>query len=184
MSGRAPDAGELLERVRILRLVEDGGAFAWEVLRTSWAAAELTGRRSNYSVHGVGAAGVSFIIRRQDISLVDAIEWRGHHCFVTNISDLGRLHLTVEAAQVQEVDCEYAPAGLTFPGVLTEKYLGHDQLDPMAINTMRYVLVTDKGVDMKPGKLVRVAGVDWPITVAHTLDPWHNEYELERTVDL
>ena len=46
------------------------------------------------------------------------------------------------------------------------------------------MLVTPKAIALTPGQLVEVDGTPWPVTLAHTLDLWHNEYELEREVDL
>ena len=67
---------------------------------------------------------------------------------------------------------------------MTEKYLGHEQREPYAANVLRHVLVTPKAIALTPGQLVEVDGTPWPVTLAHTLDLWHNEYELEREVDL
>lgn len=185
MAKHGPDAGALLERIKVLRLERSGNAWSWRTLRESWASAEWAGRRNNFSVHGVGAPGAKFLIRRQDITLADAIEWRGQSIFLSNIQEHGRLHLDVEGAWVDFVGCEYLYGdGLTFPAVMTEKYLWHREGEPMDLNTLWHVLVTPKDVVLKPGRQVRVAGVDWPILVAHTLDKWHNEYEIERTVDL
>lgn len=178
------DAGALSERIEILALRQEGGSCAWETVRRSWARAELSNKRNNFSVHGIGASGVTFTIRRQELDLGCAIRWRGRHCFLTGIAPTDRLHLTVEAALVVVSSCEDRYSGVRFPGIMTEKYLGHQQLEPMAVNVLRHVLVTPKRVALMPGRLVDVDGTPWPIRVAHTLDPWKNEYEIERTVDL
>lgn len=178
------DAGSMDERIAVLELLQDGSTYQWSVLRRSWAKAELSTRKNVYSVHGIGATGVTFTMRRQGLTLGDAICWRGQHCMITAIRPRGFMHLTVEAALVVLSQCEYKYSGLKFPAVMTEKYLGHQQTEPQAINTYRNVLVTPKPIELTPGLLVEVDGKTWPIQTAHLLDPWKNEYEVERTVDL
>lgn len=179
------DAGELRERVAVLELKKAGETgWQWGPLRPSWAAAELSARKNIWSVHGIGATGVTFTMRRQSLSTENALLWRGRHCLITSVLPLGVNHLTVETALVVVSACEDKYTGTTFPGVVTERYLGYEQREPHAVNSLRYLLVTPKQVNLIPGRLVRVDGVDWPILLAHTLDPRHNEYEIERVVDL
>lgn len=179
------DAGALRERVTVLHLEKrDEHGWQWEPLRTSWGAAELSARKNVWSVHGIGATGVTFTVRRQALGTENALLWRGRHCLITSVLPLGVNHLTVEAALVVVSACEDKYTGTAFPGVMTERYLRHDQEEPQAVNTLRNLLVTPKCVELIPGRLVRVDGVDWPIKLAHTLDPRHNEYEIERVVDL
>ena len=137
-----------------------------------------------YSVHGLGAAGVSFTLRRQALDLDNALRWRGQHCLITAIRPLGRLYFTVEAALVVLSQCRDPKTGETFPAVMTEEYVRHEQLEPMATNEHRRVLVTPKAIQLRPGPLVEVDGVEWPILTPYELDPHKNEYVLERTVDL
>jgi hypothetical protein len=176
--------GRMDQRVIVLNLTREGQAYHWTVERLTWARAELTGKTNIYSVHGIGAAGVTFIMRRQPLNLGNALLWRGQHCFITRIAPCGRLHWTVEAALVVTSLCEDKYDNISFPAIMTEKYLAHQQLEPQAINTLHHVLVTPKDIQLTPGRLVEVDGISWPIQVAHTLDPWKNEYEIERTVDL
>ena len=179
------DAGDLRERLDVLELRGDGaGGWQWVRLRRTWAAAELSARKNVWSVHGIGATGVTLTVRRQTLGVENALLWRGRHCFITSVLPLGTNHLTVEAALVVVSACEDKYTGTAFPGIVTEQYLGHEQREPQAVNKLRHLLVTPKCVELRPGRLVTVAGTDWPITVAHTLDPRHNEYEIERTVDL
>ncbi len=67
---------------------------------------------------------------------------------------------------------------------MTEEYVRHQQQEPMATNEHRRVLVTPKAVRLRPGPLVEVDGVEWPVMAAYELDPHKNEYILEREVDL
>ena len=178
------DAGKLSERIELLRLVKGENEYRWELLRRSWASVELQQRRNNFSAHGIGAAGAELVLRRQELTLLDAIRWRGQHLFLTGIAPRGRNHLTVAAALVEVRACRDPESGLAFPGVVTEKYLGHRQEEPMAVNPMRHILITHPAIDLKPGRLVEVDGESWPITMSHRLDLWKAEYELEREVEL
>lgn len=179
------DAGKLDERVLVLALQETSEhVWRWVEIRKTWASVELSTRRNNWSAHGIGTTGVTLTVRRQDITLAHALQWRGQHCFITSVLPFGRNHLKVEAALVAVSECEDKVAGIKFPASMTEKYLGHEEREPYDANVLRHVLVTPKVIQLKPGRLVEVDGTPWPIRVAHTLDPWHNEYELEREVDL
>lgn len=178
------DAGKLSERVEILRLAKGENEYRWELLRWSWASVELQQKRNNFSTHGIGAADAELVLRRQDLTLPDAIRWRGQHLFLTGIVPRGRNHLTVTAALVEARSCRDPETGLAFPGVVTEKYLGHRQEEPMAVNPMRHILITHPEIVLLPGRLVEVDGEGWPVTMAHRLDPWKAEYELEREVEL
>lgn len=177
-------AGEMRDRPDVLELVQTESGWEWQKLRRTWATAEISTRKNIWSVHGIGATGVIFLMRRQALELEHALQWQGHHCFITAITPHGRGHIQVEAAIVEIKQCENKYEGLSFPAIMTEEYHRHEQLEPYAINTIRHVLVTPKCIKLQPGKLVRVDGDDWPILTAHTLDPYKNEYIIERTVDL
>lgn len=185
----AVEVGRLSERLEVLELRNEAQADApapaweWETARRTWAAYELATRPSVYSVHGLGAAGVRFILRRQGLSLDSALRWRGQHCLITAIRPLGRLYLTVDVALVVLSQCRNPRTGETFPAVMTEEYVRHQQLEPMATNEHRRVLVTHKAVRLRPGQLVEVDGVEWPVLTPYELDPHKNEYALERTVE-
>lgn len=183
------EVGRLSDRVEVLKLQnvsesDTPAAWAWAPVRRTWAETELMSRPNVYSVHGLGAAGVSFTLRRQPLDLGSALRWRGQHCLITAIRPLGRLYLTVEAALVVLSQCRDPKTGATFPAVITERYVGHQQMEPMAVNKHQRVLVTPKAVRLVPGKLVEVDGVPWPIATPYELDPHKNEYAIERTVDL
>lgn len=184
------EVGSLNERLEVLELRNTAQADAsapaweWETVRRTWASYELSTRPNVYSVHGIGAAGVTFIMRRQVFCLNSALLWRGQHCLITTIRPLGRLYLSVDAALVVLSRCRNLRTGETFPAVMTEEYVRHAQLEPMAINEHRRVLVTPKVVRLEPGPLVEVDGTEWPIMTAYELDPNKHEYVLERAVDL
>lgn len=184
------EVGSLNERMEVLELRNTAQADAsaptweWETVRRTWAAYELANRPNVYSVHGIGAAGVTFAMRRQVFSLNSALLWRGQHCLITAIRPLGRLYLSVDAALVVLSQCRDPRTGAQFPAVMTEEYVRHQQLEPMATNGHRRVLVTPKVVRLRPGPLLEVDGTEWPVVTAYELDPHKNEYVLERTEDL
>ena len=184
------EVGKLNDRISVLELQEgpsqEGGsrAWSWVCVHRSWAKTELSGKSNVYSIHGIGAKGAVFTLRRQPLGLDNALLWKGQHCLITSIRPLGRLYLTVEAALVALSSCEDRLAGVQFPAVLTERYLGHQQMEPMAVNVHQRVLVTPKAVTLTPGRLVEVDSISWPVRTAYDLDPHKNEFMLERTVDL
>lgn len=183
--GRLEERLEVLELVRTEKAEEDAASYyTWEAVRRTWGNVALTERKNVYSVHGIGSPGVEIILRRQPIGLDSALRWRGQHCLITGIRPRGRLYLTVQAALVELSACEDPRDGTRFPAVMTERYLGHEQQEPMAIDLHRRVLVTPKAVKLSPGPLVLVEGVEWPIITPYELDPHKNEYEIQRRVEL
>lgn len=178
------DAGQLRERPELLTLTQTDTGWEWTPTRKIWAAAELTTRKNLWSVHGIGATGVSFTLRRQTLTLGQALRWKGQHCFITSIAPFGRNHITVEAALVEISQCEDKYTGTMFPAAMTEEYRRHEQEEPYATNILRHVLVTPKCIELIPGRLVEVDGESWHILTAHLLDPNRNEYVIERVVDL
>lgn len=189
------EVGRLDERVEVLELVNMAAptppdeeqpppVWDWQTVRRTWGSVKLSERKNVYSVHGIGAAGVTVTLRRQPIGLDSALLWRGQHCLITAIRPLGRLYLSVEAALVELSLCRETETGAQFPAVMTEEYVQHQQLEPMAVNTHRRVLVTPKAVRLRPGPLVEVDGTPWPVLTPYELDPHKNEYILGRTVDL
>lgn len=189
------DAGILRDRVGVLRLQLDeiSNSYEWTRIRSIAAEAEVSGKSNLFSRVGIGARDVVFTVRhRDDLTCADALSWRGpagwEHCFITEITPLDRLFDRVRCARVRLVDCvaeaNHTPHGPEFPAVLTEKYVGHEQLEPLAVNVITYVLVTPKAVELKRGSIVEVGGVPYEVQVGHLLDEWKNEFEIVRTVDL
>ena len=181
-------AGLLNERVEVLELMEVQGVYTWEICRRTWAKATLTNKRNNYSVHGIGAAGITFLMRRQPLTLGHALRYKGMHCFITGILPADRGHLAVEAALVEVsacvADADEGPGGRQFPAILTEKYLKWEQPEYYSENRLTYVLVTPKAINLQRGGLVTVDGVQYEVQTAHSLDPWKQEYEIARREDL
>ena len=189
------DAGKLREPVRVLELRETGpGCWTWEPVRRTWARVELRPGVNLFSRVGIGARNAELVLRRQRLSLHNDLSWRGQHLFLTAVSARGRGHLDVSAALAapiavrvlarRQAEPDAAPEGTVFPAVLTEKYLGHAQGEPLAELELRMVLVTPKTIRLTAGGLVEAAGQVWAVRVPHELEPCQNEYEIVRGVDV
>jgi len=185
------DAREMNVRLEVLRLVHDesAGRWSWETWYKAWAAAEADARPNLFSSIGIGTRGVTFTMwRNPRLTLTQAIRWNGQFCFLTSVIPTDRLYCTVQAAIVNPVTCrmdvEQGETGDQFPGVLTEKYLGHEQRDPMAVSTSTLVLVVPKEITLAVGSLVRCDTKVYEVQIAHELDEWKNEYEITREADV
>lgn len=180
----------LKHRIQVLKLDcdSDTSDYAWVEERRTWAGAEQDTRINLFSSIGVGARGITFTVRRNSrLTLYNAFRWRGQFCFLTSIMDGDPGFHTVKAALCEPSECQKDadrnPAGCRFPGVLTEKYMGHEQLDPHAEVTGDFVLVTPKAVTLAPGSWVTVGDRYFLVRVPHELDPFKNEYEIQRKED-
>jgi len=180
----------LKDRLQILRLDYDAASntYAWAEERRTWASAEQDTQANLFSSVGVGARGVTFTIRKSlSLTLHNAFRWRGRHCFLTSIVDGDPGFQVVKAALCEVAECrqdaDKPSPGCLFPGVLTEKYVGHEQLDPHAEVTVDFVLVVPKPIVLAPGSWVTVNGAYFLVRCPHQLDPYKNEYEVRRKED-
>ncbi len=178
------------QRVTVLRLDYDPqtDTYAWKEDRRTWAAAKQDTGRNLFSTVGIGARGVTFTLRRnRRLTLFHAIRWRSWFCFLTAILDSDPGFVEIKAALCEPVECrkdaDQETPGCSFPGILTEKYAGHQQLDPQAEVTGDFVLVTPKTVALAPGSWVSADGVYYLVRVPHEQDACKNEYEVRRKVD-
>ena len=96
-------------------------------------------------------------------------------------------YLTVKAALCSPIVCQkdmdQDPAGFRFPGVLTEKYVGHDQPDLHSEVTTDYVMVVPKIIQLAPGSVVLAGEKHYRVRIPHLLDAYKNEYEIRRVED-
>lgn len=163
----ATTGSALKDRIQVLELGYDMcmNTFAWAKKRQIWAAAEQDTRSNLFSSVGVGARGVTFTIRRSPgLTLHNAFRWRGQFCFLTSIVDGDPGFQVVKAALCEPAKCQKDvdmnppedPPGCFFPGILTEKYVGHEQLDPHTVVTGDFVLVTPKIIRLAPNSWVIV----------------------------
>lgn len=158
------------------------------MVRKTWAGVEVTDRTNLFSKVGIGARDAALVLRRQGLDLHHALRWRGQHLFLTSLTETRRGWLDGKAALVEvervRLVPEGADAGVAFPGVVTEKYIRHDQEWPMSVNELCLVLVVPKPVVLRPGRLVEVRGALWEVLAPHELDPYKNEYEIGRRAEL
>lgn len=199
------NAGRLNQRLEVQELAEaEPGVWTWKTVRRTWAQVEQSTRRNLFSAVGIGARGAELILRWQELTLHNALLWGGRHLFLTAIRPEGRLHLRVEAALTEPVKClatrtedTVGPAGrpvpaetlrVTFPGILTEKYVRYEREETHAETDASYVLVTGKPIQLPEGTLVTVqegpAKAVCHVAARHVLDPYKNEYELMRGGDV
>ena len=193
------DAGDLSERLELLELREtEAGTWEWVGIGRLWAQVEVDGGKNLFSSVGIGARNAKLVLRTRPLTLHQALRWKEQHLFLTGITKLDRMHLSVQAALVEPVGClatrtedTVGEAGrpttaetmrLTFPGVLTEKYARYEREETHAEGETGYVLVTPKAITLKAGDLVTVQegpGKDvYHVTARHVLDPYKNEYEI------
>ena len=193
------DAGRLNKAVHVLELRETApGAWEWGPIRRTWTMLTLQTKKNLFSSVGIGARGAELILRRQPLTLHNALLWGEQHLFLSAILPEGRLHLRVQAALVEPVTClatrtedTVGEAGrpttaetmrMTFPGVLTEKYASYEREETHAENETSYVLVVPKAIQLKASDLVTVqegpAKAVYYVTICHVLDPYKNEYEI------
>lgn len=198
-------AGRLNQPLEVLELREtSAGLWKWVALRRAWAQVEQTDKTNLFSKVGVGARDAIIVIRRQALTPHNALRWRGRQLFLSAITDRDRNYLDVHAALVEPVVClatrtedTVGAAGrpvteetmrLTFPGVLTEKYVRYEREETHDESDVSYVLVTGKPIALHAGDLVTVqtgpaAGV-YHVTACHVLDEYKNEYEIARRGDV
>ena len=191
--------------VEVLKLEKDSsGNYAWKTVHRRWAAVELDTGRNLFSSVGIGARGATVTLRHDpELSLHHALRWKGQFLFLTSLilgEDRDRLEL--KAALCEPVTLTAKPQArtgrdelnrptaveipsFTFPGVLTEKYRANEAEDVYRVTTLRRVLVTPKTIQLRPSDLVEAAGeTPYIIRQALDLDPWKNEYEIERMGDV
>ncbi|MDF2844803.1 MAG: hypothetical protein K0R00_3229 [Herbinix sp.] len=188
--------GEFRDRIFVLELKLNQSMYSWTNVRGLWSKVELLNGNNIFSKVGLGAKSIKFTIRkRDDISLFNAMNWYGKHCFITDIKPVDRMYYEVTAALIEPTICIIEKESeqtldelnrpvygesiqITFPGYLTEKYLGHTQGEPMAQVETIFVLVTPKPIVMESSELVTICNKRYTVLVAHTLDEFKNEYEI------
>ncbi len=198
-------AGKLDQPLEVLELREtSAGLWEWVAIRRAWGQVEQTAKTNLFSKVGVGARDAAVVLRTQPLTLHNALRWKGQHLFLTSITHRDRNHLDVAAALVEPVTCtaqgyttkvgegnrpqkvERDP--VTFPGVLTEKYVKYEKEDTFAKSRRGLVLVTAKPIRLREGDLVTVqagpAAAVYNVQACHVLDAYKNEYEMEFSRDV
>lgn len=181
----------LNEKVEILSLLqnEETNDLAWSKTRNCWAAVDLDLPRNIFSVVGVGTRGAIVTLRAETkFTMSHALRWRGQFLYPTSVTLVPeRDRYEVKAALCNPVDCQAdmdrENHGICFPGILTEKYVGHDQPDFHSEVTTTYILVTPKSIELRPGSWLVADGQYYLVLTPHLLDPYKNEFEIRRKED-
>ena len=192
--------GKLRDRGIVLRLAGKE-MLRWEPVCTVWLQGKPTGRKNLFSRVGIGADGAEFLLRERDRTLHDAILWEGQHYFLTDIAKEGvhPVYWKVSAARVNPVDVtvkrdtvekgaqnrpvrEERKIG-SFPGCVTEKYLGNSPQDSHIESEERLIVVAPKAALYKKGDRFEFGGERFRVEVVHSLENWKNEYEVRREAD-
>lgn len=192
----------LNKRISILSLSQTDMIFMWEKNTDIWANVEQLSGSNLFSRVGIGAKSIKFTIRKRNgLTLNNAFSWQGKHCFLTDIKAIDRAYYEVSAALIEPRICKIertqkpkrnelnrpiygGPTTISFPGCLTEKYMGHTQNEPMATKEMRYVLVTPKIIELECGELVTIGDIAYNVLISHALDEYKNEYEITVKEDI
>ena len=153
-----------------------------------------------FSKIGLSAKTVIFTVHRTEISYFHSIQFGEIWHYITDILPEG-VHMQIITAEVQRIECKVLRQGeeildehnrpqeteedfLTFPAVLTEKYLKYAQDEVHGENDLTFVLVTPKEIQLIPGDLVEISGDFYNVRICHTLDEYKNEYEIQREKDV
>lgn len=196
----------LTEKIEVLTLDGDAGSGScgWVVSGVRWASVEIDMQRNLFSAVGAGTRGVTVVIRPDPrLTLRNAIRWRGEFLHLTSITPSnGRDRQEIKAAICYPVTLTAKPQDRTgrdalnrptaepqpeisFPGILTELYHRNDADDIYRSETLRRVLVTPKVISLRTGDLVRHGGEPtYTVRQVMDLDPWKNEYIIERQEDV
>ena len=178
----------------ILRLNQQGDTYKWQEAGRIWTKAESQSKTNLFSKVGLGQKSIHFTMRKRPLTLHDAIQWQGKHCFLTDIREIDRMYLEVTTALIDPISCTAFHTDQTldalnrpafgdiriasFPGFLTEKYLGFEQKEIHTETQTTYVLVTPKAVVLQSGNLVQVGEDFYTVKIIHVLDEYKNEYEI------
>lgn len=196
----------LSQKVQVLTLLKDDntGDFAWSPGRKHWAVVDLNTKSNIFSAIGIGARGAVITIRPDfKLTLRQAFQWNGQFLFLTSIIlNQNRDRQTIQAALCDPVTLTAKPQArtgrdalnrptavqqpsFTFPGILTELYHRNAPDEIYRAETLQRVLVTPKVIRFRAGDLVQ-AGSEVPYTVRQVmdLDPYKNEYVIERQEDV
>ena len=194
-------AGEMRERVTILTLTEKAGKTGceWTETKTTWAKVEKTGKRSLFSTVGAGREEWRVTMRKQPLTLHQALRWRGHFLFLSDLTCPDRGHMEASTAMIEPVIGKLhrtkvekndlnnpsltTEQVLSFPVCLTEKYVGFTQGDTHDTTTLTYVAICPKAVQLHAGEIVTLGGEKFRVQIGHELSEYKNEYEITREAD-
>lgn len=183
----------------ILSLERSGNAWNWTITHETWGGVELTPARNMFSQVALSARTVELTLRKQTLTLQNAVLWDGKTLYITQIDEgEDRHHLKVTASLLEPVtvtlhretrgrDTLNRPSvtkteDYSFPAWLTEKYMGRAAQDPAVAVETTYVLIVPKAVtELRAGETVQIGHKAFSVLLPHILDPDRNEYEVYRS---
>lgn len=196
------------KKAAILKLAEtEPNTYAWVENKSLWVNLEHRDKLHSYKLNlfsrvGIGTKSVVFTLRKiSGIDLHCAIQYKGKQYFITDINSDSPLYMTITTADIQPLSCvatrivEKEGSNKSsimetselsrFPAVMTEKYIGFKQGEPMAQTTVTFVLVTPKPVVLEENDLVSIENSGkYAVIACHMLDEYKNEYEITRKEDV
>ena len=194
--------GKLRERGQILTLVSEENAYRWEASGGIWCEVKETGKKNLFSKVGIGTVGAEITVRENShLTCHNALLVRGQHFFLTDIAREGiapryykiqaafvspetaivtRTKVTIEANGIP-INGEITVAEC--PVCLTEKYIRSADEKAQVENTCRLVAVAPKVLECLPGDIMEILGRKYRVEVCHNMEPYKNEYEIERVTD-
>lgn len=196
------------KKAAILKLAEtEPNTYAWVENKSLWVNLEHRDKLHSYKLNlfsrvGIGTKSVVFTARKiSGIDLHCAIQYKGKQYFITDINSDSPLYMTITTADIQPLSCVATRSDekegpnkssimetselSRFPAVMTEKYMGFKQEEPMAQTTVTFVLVTPKPVILEENDLVSIENSGkYAVIACHMLDEYKNEYEITRKEDV
>lgn len=184
------DIGVHSRRARVVecRALPEGG-FDWVQVGSVWVRPSRARVNRVFAKIGFAAEGWDLSMRACRLRKTQALRIGAEHFTICDILPPENGYMVVETALTPVCMCVgnaevEEKKRFTFPGILTELYIKHEQREPMSVNIIDYVLVTPKLVELRPGSLVDIGGVRYEVLTAHTLDTAKNEYQIRKVRDL
>ena len=96
------DAGKLDKPAQVLELKETGaGVWEWTPVRRAWASITFQPKTNLFSKVGIGARDAAVVVRRQPLTLHNALCLGEQHLFLTSITDRGRALFRQELSRLR-----------------------------------------------------------------------------------
>ena len=166
------------------RMTENG--YAWVENRKIWGAVERVYQRAPFSNYAVYAARSAEVVTAAGVCWEEGMCIDGEYGMISKIVPQGHFKqkITVVFLPLRHCFTVGASGKVRFQAVMGEKYVRHEQREPMAVNVAAYVLITPKVMCLQAGKIVEVEGESYVVLAEHTAGEVRNEYEIAKTKDL
>lgn len=190
------NAGKLDKRLEVLSF----SSYAWNRTRYAWASMKWKDRVI-YSNYAVGTHGTEFTIRKtDDITPANLIRFGGQYYMLASIhTDETRRYLIASAAEVSLSNCTREepnisynglnrpvygdPTLVSFPGILSQKYINIRQEQPNTQVESGLILTTPKEIVLETGEVLTIGVDNFSVKQCYLLDHWHNDFEVVKVVD-